>query len=801
MPEGLTATYERICQKIARRSLRQRSLAERIFNWTICARRPLSFEELKEAVAVDIGDVSWDSRKISAEIDAKRFLCVCGNLAVYHERDSTVRLAHHTVEKFLVQHKSDHSHIDARIGEICLTYLSFSDFETQVSSVRDHDIFGAPSSRQASFYLIPQLLGISNAVYSFITRAYSWKSRRSLPEIDYAELARRYRKKPVPESLARKYQLLDYVTANWIWHAKSFDQKMAECWSKFSQFVFQKSLPFDFRSWETLKGPSNLPYISVYLWAIANNHMPLLLGLKDLSRSGNLRPYLEYKVLCPDRIQQHLLRPNVRTPHLAVSFGNYPDAYDWPVMKALLKGTAEIRELCLQEDPSILSNQYVMTCALSDTNSGLLKSLHNGGAKWKKTDVDTSHALHNAIRTGDQTLVRMLLDIGADPNYRLFRDKWGRTPLFEAVMSEITRSNGHRELHLNNQCLYSTFDLMQLLLDYGADPNAIQIGGETTLHKAMSLGEAYVRLLSSRGADLNARDLQQQSILDMAVDTSDRMIDILVEFNVDLEATDADGQSALLKTIRKPPDDATRACTLIGHGANVHVKDLQGRTVLHYLRSSTDGTLPRLLELGVNVNAESNSGARPLDYAVDQNDNAKYTMLLKFGGVHGERSVPPLTVAALRGNIELVKLVLRTGTDPNLLGNSEMSPLSWAVEKKHKKIVTVLLKAGADPNLVDKSRWTPLSRAVRGRDQEIVKVLIEAGASIHPPDDIPYSPLYFAIGSGDISMVEFLFQKGADASRMRPSDLSGLRTIQVRMCDFVKTLDVPFEIRIDEYYP
>ena len=796
----MTATYERICQKIAHRSLRQRSLAERIFNWTICARRPLRFEELKEAIAIDPDDVSWDSKKIPAETDGKRFLCVCGNLAVYHERDNTVRLAHHTVEKFFVEHKRDLLKTDAIIGEICLTYLSFSDFETQVSSVRNHDIFGAHPSGKTSFYLIPQLLGISNAVYDFIIRSYNWKSRHPIPEINYAELARRYRKKPLPDSLTQKYQLLDYVAANWIWHAKSFDQKTSKCWSRFSQLVLHKSLPFDFRSWETVKGPSKLPYISIYLWALENNHTPLLLVLKDLPGSGALRPYLEYKVLCPDRIPPKLLRPNVRTQDLSVAFREYPDAYDWPVMKALLQGTAEMREICLKEDPSILSNRYVMTRALIDTNSELLKSLIRADAKLKKTDVDTTHALHNAIQKGDHTLVQMLLVIGADPNYRLLQDIFGRTPLFEAIISEISRNNSHRELDFNDQSLHSTLDLIELLLTFGANPNAKQHGGETALHKAISLGEAYVRLLLSRGADVNARNHQQQSILDLAVDTSDRMVEILVDFEVDLEAKDLDGQSALLKLTQKRPDDAVRAKTLIRHGADVHVKDLQGRTVLHHLRSSADGTLLHLLELGVDVNAEDASGARPIDCAVDQNDNAKYILLSESGGVHGKGSLPPLTVAALHENIELVNSVLHTGTDPNSLGNSKMSALSTAVEQNHRETVTALLKAGADPNLVDNSRRTTLSRAVRIRDWEIVKMLIEAGASIHPPDDVPYSPMYFAIGSGDISMVKFLFQQGADASRMRPGDLSGLRTSQVGMYNFVKNLGLPFKVRVDGYY-
>ena len=790
MPEGLTATYERICQKIARRSLRQRTLAERIFDWTICARRPLRFEELKEAVAIDPGDVSWDSRKISAEIDGKRFLCVCGNLVVYHERDSTVRLAHHTVEKFLVQHKRDRSQTDARIGEICLTYLSFTDFETQMTSIRKkQDLIGPQSARRTSLSLLLQSLGISNVVYDFIIRSFNWNSKSSLPDVNYREFTRRYRKGPLPDSLAQKYQLLDYVTGNWIWHAKNFDPNIAKCWKRFSDFVFHKSLPFDFKSWDTLKGPSGLPHIAVYLWALENDHLPLLILLRDLPESCSLRPYLEYKILCPDQVPPRLPRPDVGTSNIAVDLRIGLDAYDWPVMEILLEGTAGIRELCLREDPSIISNQYVIARALSDTNPELLKDLLRAGATLHKADIDASRALHNACRRGDQKLAKRLLDLGADASCRLFHDDRGRTPLFEAVMNEFALNDGHCEPYLDNECLNSTLDMMQLLLDYGADPNAKQIGGETTLHKAVSLGEAYVRLLLSRGADVNARNDQQQSILDLAVDTSDRMIHVLVKYKVDLDAKDSDGQTALLKAAQIKSDGAARVKALIVNGADVRAKDLEGRTVLHHFRSSTK-----------DVNVEDDSGATPMDFAVRQSDNAKYKLLLEFGGVHGKKSEPPLIEAAHFGNIGLVDLLLRNGADPNLLGISETSALSSAVENQMKEVVITLIKAGADPNLVDRSRLTPLSRAVDRRDKKIVKMLIDAGASIHPPDS-PYSPMYFAIASGDVSMVEFLLQQGADVSRLRPHDLSGLRTREVRMCSFVRNLAVPFKISIQEYDP
>ena len=823
LPEGLTATYERIYQKIACRSARQKALAERIFNWTVCARRPLRFDELKDAVAIDFDDVSWDRSKISAETDGKRFLYVCGNLVVLHERDSTVRLAHHTVGQFLKENKKTHSQTDAKLGQICLTYLGFSDFETQVVSVtKKEDIIKAHSSKQADLYRIPEVLGVGNGLSNFILGLFNRNNKLSLPDVNYAELMRRYQRKPLPESLSQKYCLLDYVTAHWIWHAYGFDPKMPECWSRFEEMVFFRALPFDFKPWNTWEGPSDLPHLAMYLWALENSHMPLLLLIRDLSAHFTLRPYLRYKTLRQFRIHPHMLTGS--THEAADNFRLYPDAYDWPVMKILSEGTAGMRELCLQEDPSIVSYQHVMTCALQNANLGLIKSLLRYGAKLQKTDIDATNSLHFAIRRGNQDLVRMLLDLGADANSRLFQDERGRTPLYEAVMNEVARGNGHHEPYIDDidLCspldtmqllldrgadpnakqideetilhkaigLRSSFDTIQLLLDRGADPNANQIDEETILHKAISSGEAYVRLLLSTGANVNARNDRQQSILDLAVDVSDLMVDILVEYGVDLDATDTKGHTAILKAARKGRTRPVK--TLIGCGANIHVRDIAGQSVLHHLRSSSDGTMRHLLMLGVDVNAIDEDGATPLDFAVRQDDNRKFKMLRELGAVFGKTGAPSLIEAVTRENKELVDLLLHMGTDPNTLGNSSLSAISSAVEKKDKEIAVALLKAGADPNLVDKSSVSPLSRAVLSKDKEVGMLLIEAGAKIQSWDAIPFSPMFLAIRSGNVDMLEFLIQQGADIFSSERSDLISLGRIHVEMGDFLTRLGIPF---------
>jgi hypothetical protein len=133
----MAATYARAVQKIGQNPVKM-NLAQQIFKWIACAKRPLLMAELAEAIAFGPSDASWDSTKIP---DASRLIQACGHLAVLDD-DGTARFAHHTVQQFLIglplkdsisEFHFDLSKADARAGEICITYLLFSDFEKQIT--------------------------------------------------------------------------------------------------------------------------------------------------------------------------------------------------------------------------------------------------------------------------------------------------------------------------------------------------------------------------------------------------------------------------------------------------------------------------------------------------------------------------------------------------------------------------------------------------------------------------------------------------------------------------------------------
>jgi hypothetical protein len=98
-----------------------------------------------------------------------------------------------------------------------------------------------------------------------------------------------------------------------------------------------------------------------------------------------------------------------------------------------------------------------------------------------------------------------------------------------------------------------------------------------------------------------------------------------------------------------------------------------------------------------------------------------------------------LHLAAAGYRVEVVRLLLTAGADPNAAMNHRRSgPLHYAADgsvigpawnpPRQVKTIRSLLAAGADLHAADKNGATPLHRAVRTRCAAAVKCLLEAGA-------------------------------------------------------------------------
>lgn len=179
--------------------------------------------------------------------------------------------------------------------------------------------------------------------------------------------------------------------------------------------------------------------------------------------------------------------------------------------------------------------------------------------------------LHRAAGSGNVEILMALLKAGAVVNVKGFE---GLTPLMYAV-AEPKRAK-----------------VMRVLLDVGADPNARASAGWSTLHNAR-YAEAVTALLEA-GAFLEARDRLGSTPLHwVASRTSNDTVKALLDVGADLNARDNKGLTPLHWAGLGSKNDEVVSALLMA-GADPYVRDNEGA-----LAFDSSGLIKRFRERGV----------------------------------------------------------------------------------------------------------------------------------------------------------------------------------------------------------
>jgi len=298
--------------------------------------------------------------------------------------------------------------------------------------------------------------------------------------------------------------------------------------------------------------------------------------------------------------------------------------------------------------------------------------------------------LFQAIRNGDLAGLKRQLADGADLKAR---DARGNPPLIYAAG-------------------FGSAEAVKMLLDAGADVNA-RNGLEAT---ALIWGAADIdklKLLLAHGADVNAHSRLGRTPLMLAAscDGCSENVRLLIEKGADAKAVDKGGTDALAMAAQA--GDAESVRLLLAHGADARVADQSGLTAL--MLALTNCSLPAvsaLVEHGADVNAANTFAGK-----------------VRFGDID-LKHLTPAHIAAPYCNADVMKLLVDAGAKVNVDDSRGMTPLMLAVSSEHQDaaLVRLLLKSGADPNARSKTGETVLDWARKYGDPAVLETLQKAGA-------------------------------------------------------------------------
>jgi ankyrin repeat protein len=154
--------------------------------------------------------------------------------------------------------------------------------------------------------------------------------------------------------------------------------------------------------------------------------------------------------------------------------------------------------------------------------------------------------------------------------------------------------------------------------------------------------------------------------------------------------------------------------------------------------------------------------------AVDVADSRMCEALLVSGArvFLGDKDLPrptPLHVAAQRGKMEVVDLLLKWSAPVNFMDSRGQTPLHHAAKSGRLDIVKMLIARSASVEATDKHGWTALFSACAFGQADAAKLLWSSGSSIFHRDNDGRSMLHSAAKYGHEEVVKMLLSAGISA--------------------------------------
>jgi len=280
----------------------------------------------------------------------------------------------------------------------------------------------------------------------------------------------------------------------------------------------------------------------------------------------------------------------------------------------------------------------LVICGGCNSKENARKKLEAKGVKY------SLESFHDSIHQGNQVYVDLFLKSGMDPDAKVNN----MTPLCMAADNHnisIAQTLLKYKANVNAKCgaeektaliqasIVSDKDIVSLLLDKGSEVNAKTNAGITALHQAVTNGNRdIVSLLLNKGADANIKTSKGFALLHEAAALGNKeLIALLISKGAVVDQLSGGGEPPLVTAIGNDKVEAVEA--LLAGGAKVDLKILKDNETALMLAAyrGNISIIEILIKKGANLNAKDDNGLTPLFFAVASGKLDAVKLLLDKG--------------------------------------------------------------------------------------------------------------------------------------------------------------------------
>ena len=277
LPRGLPETFERILSKYVEDD--DIDIGRRIFRWVAVAKRPLTIEELREAIGTrPLQEVWSDTMYIN---DMKRAMACCGNLVFVDEEQQTIHFTHSSVKKYLLsgvdkgslsKYYVDPKEADEYAGAICVTYLNFPVFNRQVARTASRSI----STTGITLTVIKNSLPFKKSANDFALKILRRRDKSSTSISRLLEEAAGDTEAFRQHKALQQYSFRPYANQFWLEHTKQrIDPNSKKLWRLWRNLIDEagrrdtlSGIPWTLEDW-------NERATNVIQWIVEQDHCSL----------------------------------------------------------------------------------------------------------------------------------------------------------------------------------------------------------------------------------------------------------------------------------------------------------------------------------------------------------------------------------------------------------------------------------------------------------------------------------------------------------------------------------------------